>query len=40
MLQTYVFMLHDLNYSGDGNTNLLRDLLKRIVFVPNNVINK
>ena len=30
ILQIYVFMPHDLNYSGDGNTNLLRDLLKRM----------
>jgi hypothetical protein len=40
MLQTYVFTPHDLNYLGDGNTNLSRDILKHIVFVVNNVANK
>jgi hypothetical protein len=40
MLQISIFTLHDLNFSGDGNTSLWKDLSKRIVFVVNNVVNK
>ena len=40
MLQIYVFMPHDLNYSKGWNTNLLRDLSKHIIFVANNVVDK